>query len=285
MLPYLVVRARWTAFTLLAACSFDGSGLVSVGEPTSTSTTTGDTTTTTAPSTTTVLPTTAGPGSDSDSATMSTTAPVDPTVDPSTTTTTTGPDTTTTTGPDTTTSTGPDTTDTSSTTSTDTSTSTGPDTTTGPMCVDTGTEPNENEAQSVDLGDQHCKDDAESFTGVLDGSGDVDWFRFFGDFSGWSCNDNDPDPTASITVTADDTLEVCMFADCEGDNETLFTCPNGTTQSLSLENRKGCCGPGSMSFVVNCQDGGDESAMMYVRLQKAPADACVAYKVDYSYHN
>ena len=281
MLPYFVVRARWTAFTLLVACSFDGSGLVSVGEPTSTST--GDTSTTTAPSTTAVLPTTAGPGSDSDSATMSTTTPVDPTVDPSTTTTTTGPDTAT--GSDTSTSTGPDTSDTSSTTSTDTSTSTGPDTTTGPMCVDTGTEPNENEAQSVDLGDQHCKADGKSFTGVLDGAGDVDWFRFFGDFSGWSCNDNDDDPTASITVTAADTLEVCMFADCEGDNETLFTCPNGTTQSLSLENRKGCCGPGSMSFVVNCQDGGDESAMMYVRLQKAPADACIEYKVDYSYHN
>jgi len=25
--------------------------------------------------------------------------------------------------------------------------------------------------------------------------------------------------------------------------------------------------------------------MMFVRLQKAPADACLEYKVDYSYHN
>jgi len=151
--------------------------------------------------------------------------------------------------------------------------------------MDTGMEPNENEGQAVDLGNQHCKAGPKSFTGILDGNTDVDWFRFFGDFSGNSCNDNDPDPTASITVTAGEALEVCMFADCDIAGDTLFTCPNGTTQTLSLDNRKGCCGPGSMSFAVNCQDGGDESAMMFVRLQKAPADACLEYKVDYSYHN
>src|SRR5690606_28449465 len=64
MLPYSVARVRWTAFTLLLACSFDGSGLVSVGEPTST-TSSGDTSTVTAePGTGTNAPptTTAGPG-------------------------------------------------------------------------------------------------------------------------------------------------------------------------------------------------------------------------------
>jgi hypothetical protein len=286
MLPYYVARARWTAFTLLIACSFDGSGLVSVGEPTST-TTTGDTSTVTAePGTATnVQPTTTtGPGgSESDGATMSTTTPVDPTVDPSTTTTTTND--TTTTGPDTTTttSTGPDTTDTS-TTSTDTSTSTGPDTTTGPMCTDPGPEPNEAEGESVDLGDQHCKDPPKKFSGMLDGDTDVDWFRFFGDFSGNSCNDNDPDGVASIIVNTDGPLEVCMFADCDIDGDTVFTCPNGTTSTLSLEGRKGCCGTGSMNYSINCQAGGDESAMLYVRLQNGPADACLEYEVEYNFH-
>ncbi|WAS93187.1 hypothetical protein [Nannocystis punicea] len=281
MLPYLV-RARWTAFTLLFACSFDGSGLVSVGPPSSNSSTTGDSTTSTGPGTTVAPTTVESEGSDSDGATMSTTQPVDPTEDPTTTTTTTGTTTTTsTTDPDTTTtSTGPDTTTSTSTTSTDTSTSTGPDTTTGPMCMDTGTEPNESEGESVDLGDQHCKAQPKSFEGVLDGDADVDWFRFFGDFSGNQCND---DPIAKIVVTADGPLEVCMYADCDISGETDFDCPNGTSMADSPDGRDGCCGTGSMQYEVNCVSGPDESAAIYVRLQKAPVDACLEYKVDYSY--
>ncbi|PCC70149.1 hypothetical protein SAMN02745121_03530 [Nannocystis exedens] len=286
MLPYLV-RARWTAFTLLLACSFDGSGLVSAGPPSPTSSTTGDPSTTTGPGAT-VTPTTLDPeGTMSEGATMSTTTPVDPTDGPTTTTSTTtlGTTTTTTTEPETTTTTsttGPDTT-TSSTTSTDTSTTTGPDTTTGPVCVDDGTEPNENEGAAVDLGDQYCKDQPKSFEGVLDGDGDVDWFRYHGDFSGNQCDNNDPDPIAKIVVTADGPLEVCLYADCDIDGDTAFTCPNGTMTANSPGGREGCCGTGSMEYAVNCVDGGNESAEMYVRLQKAQPDACVAYKVDYSY--
>lgn len=282
MLPYLV-RARWTGFALLLACSFDGSGLVSAGPPTPTSSTTGDSTTTTGPGTTVTPTTVVTEGTASEGATMSTTTPVDPTDGPtSTSTTTLG--TTTTTDPDTTTTstTGPDTT-TSSTTSTDTSTTTGPDTTTGPVCMNDGVEPNESEAEAHDLGDQYCKAQAKSFQGVLDGDGDVDWFHFFGDFSGNPCNDNDPDPIAKLVVTTDGPLEVCMYADCDIEGPVNITCPNGTMMTNSPDGRKGCCGAGSMEYVVNCNDGPDESAEMYVRLQNAPVDACLAYKVDYSY--
>ncbi|MFY0538172.1 hypothetical protein [Nannocystis pusilla] len=284
MLPYLV-RARWTGFALLLACSFDGSGLVSAGPPTPTSSTTGDSTTTTGPGTTVTPTTVESEGSASEGATMSTTTPVDPTDGPtSTSTTTLGTTTTTTTDPDTTTTstTGPDTT-TSSTTSTDTSTTTGPDTTTGPVCMDTGVEPNENEGQAHDLGDQYCKDQAKSFEGVLDGDGDIDWFRFFGDFSGMPCNDNDNDPIAKIVVTADGPLEVCMYADCDVGDDVDFSCPNGTMSATSPDGREGCCGAGTMEYTVDCVAGGDESAEMYVRLHKAEVDACLAYKVDYSY--
>ncbi|MDC0722013.1 hypothetical protein [Nannocystis bainbridge] len=276
MLPYLV-RARWTAFTLLLGCSFDGSGLVSAGPPSTTSTT-GDLSTSTGPGTTTLPTTLDTEGSDSGSATTSTTTPVDPTT--STTTTTTD---TSTTGPDTTTSTGPDTT-TSSTTSTDTSTSTGPDTTTDPepVCMDPGPEPNEDEAGSIDLGNQHCKAQAKSFMGILDGDTDVDWFRFHGDFSG-QCGDLSPDPRAKIVVTTPGPLEVCMFADCDAQGSTNFDCPNGTSETDSPDGRDGCCGSGNMEYVVNCQSSGNESAVIYVRLQKAEVDACLEYKVDYSY--
>lgn len=101
---------------LLAACSYDGSGLVSAGPPSSTS----STSTTDEPTTTTTAPplTTSGP----DLTTTGTTAPVDPTVDATTT------DATTTTST------------TAATTELSTSTTTG-DETTGeppPMLVDEG---------------------------------------------------------------------------------------------------------------------------------------------------
>lgn len=276
------------------ACSFDGSGLVSAGPPSSTATTTGESSTTATDPGATVGPTTAGPdgtvgNSDSDdtNTSTSTTTPVDPTSSTTTTSTTeppltTEPDTSTT-EPDTTT-TGPDTT-TSSTTEPDTTTSTGPDTTTGPMCMDTGAEPYDSEGQAFDLGEQHCKDDPKSFQGVLDGGDDDDWYRYYGDFSGNSCNQDDPDPTAKIVVTADGPLEVCLYADCDIDGATGFTCPGGTMMANSPANRAGCCGTGSMEYVVNCIDGPNESAEMFVHIGGAAADACIEYEIDYSYHN
>jgi hypothetical protein len=148
--------------------------------------------------------------------------------------------------------------------------------------MDDEMEPNETEGESVDLGNQYCKAQSKSFQGVLDGDADVDWFRFFGDFSGNQCDGNDNDPIAKIVVTADQPLEVCMYADCDIEGEVDFDCPDGTTMADSPGGRKGCCGTGSMEYVVNCE-GPDESATMYVRLQNAPVDACLAYEVDYSY--
>ncbi|MCY1066955.1 hypothetical protein OV090_19445 [Nannocystis sp. RBIL2] len=100
---------------LLAACSYDGSGLVSAGPPTSTSSasTTDETTTTTTTNTTAPPLTTSGP----DLTTTGTTAPVDPTDDATTT--------------DATTTTTTSTTD--ATTELSTSTSTGDETTGEPL--------------------------------------------------------------------------------------------------------------------------------------------------------
>ncbi|MFZ6185867.1 hypothetical protein [Nannocystis pusilla] len=119
-MPRPQVRRLAALALLLAACSYDGSGLVSAGPPSSTSSssTTGEPTTPTTTDTTAPPLTTSGP----DLTTTGTTAPVDPTVDA------------TTTDPTTTTST------TAATTELSTSTTTG-DETTGeppPMLVDEG---------------------------------------------------------------------------------------------------------------------------------------------------
>lgn len=77
---------------------------------------------------------------------------------------------------------------------------------------------------------------------------------------------------------------MCVFADCDESNAE-FTCPNGTMSAMSPGGHPGCCGSASMMFVVNCAMNGNESARVYIRLDQAPADACVDYDVDYSYHN
>ena len=52
------------------------------------------------------------------------------------------------------------------------------------MCVDPGPEPNGSEAGAIDHGDQGCKAEPKSFSGVLDGDNDLDWHRYHGVFSG-----------------------------------------------------------------------------------------------------
>lgn len=275
MPPYLVARARWTTFALLVGCSFDASGLDSVGPPSAATTDKAeDPSTTTTGNGPTSTPTTAGPDgsggdSDSTSTSTSTTAPVDPSspttsTSTSTTTTTDGE----TTEPDTTTTTGPDTT-----------TTTGPETTTGPTCINDNTEPNEIEGDAVNLGDQVCKAGAKTFQGVLDGESDIDWYSFYG-----KDNNCEGYMTTKIVVNADDSLEVCMFADCHGTHKTSFNCPDGTSSANSPDGRKGCCGPGSMQYTLNCEGTFDDSADIFIRLRNAPADACLEYSVQYSYY-
>ncbi|MCY1059609.1 hypothetical protein [Nannocystis sp. SCPEA4] len=146
-------------------------------------------------------------------------------------------------------------------------------------------EPNDAEDTPVELGDQHCKASANVVPGVLHGDTDVDWFRYSGVFSGNDCDADDPAPMAAITVTADEPLEVCMFADCDIEGATLFDCPDNTVEANSPGGRKGCCGVGSMAYVVDCQAGADESAAVFVRLQMSTAGVCNAYSFTYSYQN
>ena len=74
---------------------------------------------------------------------------------------------------------------------------------------------------------------------------------------------------------------MCAFADCNM-GETQFDCGDATGAE-SPEGLPGCCAEGSLSYVVNCGGTGNESARIYVRLDQAPADACVDYSVEYSY--
>ncbi len=180
---------------------------------------------------------------------------------------------TTTTGPDLTTgtSTGPDLTTTGDTTGT---------TTTGNVeCMDPGPEPNEIEDDALDLGDQGCQDQDSMLAGVLNGDVDVDWFRYRG-VDSMACGFNNP--SVSHTLTASDTVRLCVFAECD-QGTPQFQCPMGSQNDNSPDGRPGCCGNGDLTFQWNCMGSQLETADFFVRLDQAPANACVDYSVTYSY--
>ena len=209
-------------------------------------------------------------GSDSNATSSPTDPSTDPTnvtVDPSNGTTT---DATSTTDATTTT-------DGSTTTTTDGSTTDG--TTGGVVCDDPGPEPNEVEDDADDLGDQACQAMDGNLVGVLDGDADADWSVFHG-LDGMGCGFNDP--LVALTLTASDAVRLCVFADCDNGMPD-FNCPMGTMTTDSPDNRPGCCGDGDIVFGFNCAGSPNESADFFVRVDQAPAGACVDYSVEYSF--
>lgn len=200
----------------------------------------------------------------------------DSTTNPGTSTTTTTTDTGTTTDPGT--STEPDTT--TGTSDSSTSSTTDPDMTTGGvMCDDAGPEPNEVEADAIDLGGQSCSDQGESFSGQLAGDADVDWFQYHAIDQGCGFVG---DPTASHQITASEDVRLCVFVDCDNGNPA-FQCEGGASNNDSPEGLPGCCNVGgNVTFDLNCM-GGQESAQLFVRVDQAPADTCVDYEIAYEY--
>lgn len=172
------------------------------------------------------------------------------------------------------------TTDGTTTDGTTTDASTGSSTTTGAnVCEDPGFEPNEDESSAEDLGDQGCGDMAGTINGVLVGDTDVDFSTFFG-VDSMACGFNNP--FIGLTLSASDTVRLCVFTDCANGNP-MFTCPQGTMNSMSPDGLPGCCGSGDMKFQFNCSQSQNESADVFIRVDQAPVDACVDYTVGYSW--
>jgi hypothetical protein len=160
-----------------------------------------------------------------------------------------------------------------------TSSSTGDETTTGaPVCEDPGPEPNDSEDNAIDVGEQACNQAAETFEGVLDGDGDVDWFSYHGTFSALCIIG----PNSAHTVTASDDVRLCVFVDCDQGNANL-NCKNGAQEADSPEGLPGCCSGADVDFDVDCGLLSGKNSRVYLRVDEAPADACVEYSVQYKY--
>jgi len=117
-------------------------------------------------------------------------------------------------------------------------------------------------------------DDSEKFTisGVLSGASDVDWYTYHGkDTFGYVA-----EPTLSELSGA---LRLCHFLACDngGAAQTELECPEGTKLALSPQLRPGCCAETTFAIkTFNCP-GNDESARMWIRVDKAAVDACTNY--------
>ena len=113
---------------------------------------------------------------------------------------------------------------------------------------------------------------------VLNGDADADWFTYAGD---WTCGQGDPNLVT--TVTADENVRLCVYVECnQGDSD--FNCPNNTQDAEAPDGQLGCCGMGMVSFTLNCAGTPDESAQVWISVDQAPPDSCVAYTIDYDYH-
>jgi hypothetical protein len=150
----------------------------------------------------------------------------------------------------------------------------------GMPCEDPGPEPNDDELDAVEQDDQMCNATPGTIDGVLNGDADVDWFTYH-TVDAMGCGF--ADPTSNLVLLADEGVRMCVFVECDqGDAD--FDCPMMAMAEDSPEGLPGCCTTGgALNFGLNCTGSMNESADIYVRLDEAPADACVAYDLTYTW--
>jgi hypothetical protein len=145
-----------------------------------------------------------------------------------------------------------------------------------PACEDTGqAEPNEGEGSAGDIG---ALDDCDGSGGFLDGvlsGSDVDWYTYQGN-DGFGCVVD-----ASRSIESDGEVRVCQFFDCGGEKIDIG-CPEGTSAETSPEGRHGCCSQDPFEVGIDCP-GLNDSANVYVRVDKPPAYDCVHYTLTLHY--
>lgn len=168
---------------------------------------------------------------------------------------------------------------TNSVTSTSTATSSVTSTGTGGLMCNQDGEPNDSESEAEDLGTQSDCNDEEQVTGVLQGVGDEDWFKYSGaDEFGINCSVN---PIRS--VSASDPVRFCKYVQCL-DEEADFECPDGTTDATSPDGRAGCCSTQGfqLDFICGSSSVNDDSAWVYMSIE-TQTNECVTYTISYDF--
>jgi hypothetical protein len=152
---------------------------------------------------------------------------------------------------------------------------------TGPeilTCTGSQWEPNGSEGSAEWIGDiTDCDGTGGSFSGVLGGGADVDWWHYSGtDKFGCSV-----DPTASTSSG----VRLCMYVACKGGATELKGCTKGAP-SKSPSGNVGCCADyaGAVALDFKCTLlGTDDSADVYLKLDDPSATTCKPYTVAYHF--
>lgn len=162
----------------------------------------------------------------------------------------------------------------SSTTSSSTTSST---TSTTATCQDTGAEPNDTEQTAKNLGTiDDCDGSGSSFSGVINGPSDVDWYKYFAQ-DAFGCQVG---PSRSVQFMA--AARICKFVECQDGSSPSVTCPAGTVGATSPEGRPGCCGSEGFDMDLDCSSISDDT-IMYIRIDDPNGADCTPYTVDYHY--
>ncbi|MCB9569507.1 MAG: hypothetical protein H6710_20215 [Myxococcales bacterium] len=142
-------------------------------------------------------------------------------------------------------------------------------------------EPNNSEDDAFQLDNITDEDGAgQSFDSILAGDQDVDWFWYRGTDVAFAY----VDPTAM--ADAEMNLRLCVFVSCRVGATPPVDC-NNSIDALSPEGLVGCCQTGKEPYVMidlTCDEGGgDDSADVYMRVDRGQPDRCVHYTLDYHF--
>lgn len=142
-------------------------------------------------------------------------------------------------------------------------------------------EPNDEEADAVELDTATCNEDPIVVDAALEGVED-DWFTFEGQPSMFNCFSGG---TPAATATPDQgTLEVCMFIGCTGgDPGNVSFCPMNGQSADSPEGLHGCCGDGGASLGGESCGFQNGDPFFLVRVHGGEENACTPYELAYDY--
>jgi hypothetical protein len=156
----------------------------------------------------------------------------------------------------------------------------------GTPCVDTGLgEANETEETAYPLSVlpiTDCDGAGGLLSGVIAGSGDVDWFTYRGTDT-LTCG---VDPTVLLDTTAPD-LRVCLFLECVANTTTeIGGCPAGSDAAVSPSGRAGCCDSTGITLdALTCTGSIADDSFVYMRVDHpaAPPATCDSYVLSYHF--
>lgn len=141
-------------------------------------------------------------------------------------------------------------------------------------------EPNDTVGQSKNLPDStDCDGDGGSFSGVLDGLNDQDWFAVhFSDKS--TCTVD-----RAITITASMGMRVCIFFKPDNGGMPTIKCPAGSVEmGFAVPGYDGCCTNDKSLSVSYGSGGSDDSANVLFEVSSLdPTVKCGDYTVAYHF--